>query len=127
MPVILNMGRILGVRFTGFHVQKPVNLDRYLKRFLCQEPVVIEISTERNALERTMLHFASYQKITQKLGDSGKYLCSIYYNKNMETELLIQVLSFGPVIRVLGPESFLSQIQERISRQAKLSSLHNPE
>ena len=42
--------------------------------------------------------------------ESGTYRCTIYYDKRWETELLIQVLSFGPVVKVLGPESFLSHI-----------------
>ena len=37
-----------------------------------------------------------------------------------ETELLIEVLSFGPVVRVLGPESFLRQIRARVKRQHQL-------
>lgn len=38
-------------------------------------------------------------------------ICSIYYDKADETELLIDILSFGPVVRVLGPEPFLGLIK----------------
>ena len=48
---------------------------------------------------------------------AGRYLCRIYYAAKDETELLIQLLSFGPVIRVLGPESLLQQIRQRLRRQ----------
>ena len=53
--------------------------------------------------------------------DSNTYRCTIYYDKRWETELLIQVLSFGPVIKVLGPESFLEQVRERVEKQALLA------
>ena len=51
---------------------------------------------------------------------SGKYLCRIYYSRDVETELLIQILSFRPVVKVLGPESFLKQVKERVERQQRL-------
>lgn len=116
----LNIGRILHIKETGFYVQEEIDIDSYLERALCEEPVVLEISNERNALERTLLHFSCYEKRIERLGESGKYLCSIFYHKSVETELLIQVLSFGPVIRVLGPENFLQQIRTRVQKQARL-------
>lgn len=79
--------------------------------------VSIAISDERNALERCMLQFASYDKQTVWDEAREKYLCDISYNPMEETELLIRLLSFGPVIEVLGPNRFLRQIQRRIRMQ----------
>ena len=67
-----------------------------------------------------MLHFSCYEKKIERLEESDKYLCSIYYDKRWETELLIQVLSFGPVVKVIGPESFLKQIVDRVKKQSVL-------
>ena len=116
----LNIGRILRIVETGFYSPEPVDIDQFMDSCLCSHPVVLEISSDRNALERTMLHFSCYQKKVEKLDDAGRYRCSIYYDKSRETELLIQVLSFGPVVKVLGPEPFLRQIRERVARQAGL-------
>ena len=63
-----------------------------------------------------MLHFANYEKHTTKLDDEH-YECLIYYNQGMETELLIEILSFGPTIKVLGPDNFVLKIKERIDKQ----------
>lgn len=117
---LLNIGRILRIVETGFHSPDSIDIDSYLETCLCSQPAVLEISNERNALERTMLHFSCYQKKVERLGETGKYRCSIYYDKTRETELLIQVLSFGPVVKVLGPENFLRQVRERVERQARL-------
>lgn len=116
----INLARIINILPLDRFEAHTVDYDKLLKASLCHEPVLLEISSERNALERTMLHFAAYEKHTEKSEETGKYLCSIYYNKTMETELLIQVLSFGPVVRVLGPEAFLNQVRERVSKQARL-------
>ena len=55
--------------------------------------------------------------LTEYDEEQGCYLCSIYYDRTDETELLIDILSFGPVVQVLGPASFLEQIKERVRRQ----------
>ena len=66
-----------------------------------------------------MLHFANYEKHTKKL-DAEHYECLIYYNQNDETELLIEILSFGPMIKVLGPDDFVEKIKERLKKQERL-------
>ena len=67
-----------------------------------------------------MLRFANYEKQTVYEAESDTWLCSIYYDPADETELLIDLLSFGPVIRILGPESFLSEVRRRVKRQHEL-------
>ena len=67
-----------------------------------------------------MLRFANYEKQTVYEPDTDTYLCSIYYDPSDETELLIELLSFGPVIRILGPENVLDQIWQRVKRQHEL-------
>ena len=66
-----------------------------------------------------MLQFANYDKRTRKI-DGDTYECLIYYNKRTETELLIEVLSFGPMLKVVGSEDFLGLVKERLSRQRRL-------
>lgn len=119
---ILNVARIVSVKETDLISPAPADVDRYLDRALCAEPLVLEITTQRNALERALLHFSCYQKQVERLSDSGTYRCTIYYDRRWETELLIQVLSFGPVVKVLGPESFLEQMRQRVEKQAALTT-----
>lgn len=84
------------------------------------EPVRLLIQNKRNALERTMLHFANYDKDTKQL-DENTWECLIYYDSSMETELLIEILSFGPVVQVTGPDSFVELIRERLKNQWRLT------
>lgn len=85
------------------------------------EPVRLHIQNRRNALERTMLHFANYDKDTRQLNEDT-WECCIYYDSSMETELLIEILSFGPVVKVAGPDSFVNLIRERLKKQLSLTS-----
>ena len=52
--------------------------------------------------------------------DSSSILEEVEYDLTDETELLIDILSFGPVVRVLGPSSFVRQIRRRVKRQHEL-------
>lgn len=71
---------------------------------------------ERNALERVLLHFSHFEKETQKL-DHRLYQIKLRYDREDETELLIRILSFGPVLEVVAPDTFINLIKERLSKQ----------
>lgn len=74
------------------------------------------VTDERNALERAMLHFAHFEKQTERLEDD-KYLLRLKYYENDETEIVIRVLSFGPCVKVLEPENFVDLIKQRLISQ----------
>ncbi len=81
----------------------------------------LELVNERNALERVLMHFAHFEKQAEKLDDQ-RYRILITYNEEDETEMLIRMLAFGPVIRVTSPESFVRLMKERLQRQKKLQN-----
>lgn len=121
---ILNLARIRGCHLSKTPVPEPLKLPRFKPVSRAEEPVLLEIRPQRNGLERCMLHFANYEKHTEYDEVRGVWLCSIYYDSADETELLIDILSFGPVVRVLGPEPFLTQLKNRIRSQHHL--LYDP-
>ena len=47
-------------------------------------------------------------------------LIGVFYEKEDETELLIRVLSFGPVLKVIFPDDFVKKLCERLEKQKKL-------
>lgn len=77
--------------------------------------ITLKVSEERNTLERCMLHFAHFEKRTEKVGDH--YLLHININREDITELVIRVLSFGPMVEVISPVDFKNMIIERLKRQ----------
>jgi len=83
--------------------------------------VVLQIFQGRNALERYMLQFASMEKQTEYDEATDSYTCRIFYDSQDETELLIRILSFGPFVKVLEPDSFVAHIRDRIRKQVLLS------
>lgn len=78
--------------------------------------IVMELVDERKALERVLLHFAHFKKQAEKI-DEKHYRITVYYDKDDETEMVIRVLSFGPMIKVTAPVHFIELIKKRLMDQ----------
>lgn len=116
---ILNLDRMQKVALISEYATNLTNINKSIRATYYKEPIQLLIHTDRNTLERAMLQFANYEKNTTKI-DENTYECLIYYNEKMETELLIEVLSFGPMVEVLGNERFLQLLKQRLYRQKRL-------
>ena len=78
--------------------------------------VVFTLMDRRKALERVMLHFAHFEKQAERLGES-RYRVKVWYEVEDETELLIRLLSFGPLVQVKEPERMVSLLRQRLQQQ----------
>lgn len=113
-----------GCKFRQFNLGRVVNCEFYNGYGPWREKTPKErrkdltllITDERNTLERAMLHFAHFEKQAERT-DDGKYILRLMYYENDETEIVIRVLSFGPYVKVLEPQSFVNLIKERLISQ----------
>lgn len=106
-----NLGRVVSCDFyngNGRWCEKP-----WVER---QKELTLLITDERNALERAMLHFAHFEKQAERT-DDGRYILHLKYYESDETEIVIRVLSFGPCVKALEPQSFVNLIKERLISQ----------
>lgn len=109
---VINLGRIVRCEpYDGPHVQL---------RGKCHparpEHVIFELVDRRRALERVLLHFAHFEKRAERL-DENRYRITVYYDRDDETELVIRILSFGPMVKVTAPQRFVELIKERLIQQ----------
>lgn len=74
---------------------------------------------QRKALDRVMLHFSDCRKETIRL-ESDRFQVKLWYEAQDETEILIRILSFGPRLRVVAPDSFIHLIRNRLRMQSEL-------
>lgn len=116
VPTTFPLFRINFIILMDKKLDTAVDLNALIRQTYYKEPMRLLIRDKRNALERAMLQFANYDKNTTKLSEDT-YECLIYYNEKQETELLIEVLSFGPMIKVTGNERFLRELRKRLRRQ----------
>lgn len=113
----INLGRIRKISLKG----KYGAADAVCAPSAQAEPVVLLLTEERQAMERALLHFASFPCRPQA-SPGGERLLHIHHETQDEAELLIRVLAFGPLVRVLGPEPFAEQVRQRVRAQMDLSS-----
>ena len=115
---------VTGCKFKQFNLARVLNCDFYKgdgpwieKQQIEQyKDLTLLITDKRNALERAMLHFAHFEKQAKRT-DDNKYILHLKYYENDETEIVIRVLSFGPYVKVLEPQSFVNLIKERLISQ----------
>ena len=124
---IINIGRITSIIDTGRTFRTPVSIEDYFSSRKCSSPAVIRVKQERNGVERFMLEFASYEKHTVRDLETGEYTVELWYDEQDETELLIRLLSFGPVIEILGSPKLREKAAIRIKRQVELLEKYREE
>ncbi len=113
-PLTVNLSRIDSV-----HILEPWDESEYLQPREREKTLVMELYDSRNALERAMLHLSDLEKETERI-DEKHYRITLNYKQGDETEILIRILSFGPVLKVIEPETMVKQIRERLERQDAL-------
>lgn len=107
----VNLAKIRAcVHYTG---EKPLDNEEREKQY---DTITLKVTDERNALERVMLHFAHFEKQAEKL-DRNTYLLKIKYAHDDEPEMVIRILSFGPLVEVIDSESFKKLVIEKLKKQ----------
>ena len=115
--LFVNLARITRCeRFTGAVRYSEERVEPPEKR-----TVELELTNERNALERVLMHFAHFEKQAERL-DGDRYRILITYSREDETEMLIRILAFGPMVKVASPEAFTELVRERLARQKRAES-----
>lgn len=105
----INVARISHIEMLDYGEEIAIDIEP-------KEKLVATIYDERNALERAMLHFSTFEKETIKNSET-EYTLNLYYDKEDETELLIRILQFGPFIKVHEPDAMVELIKERLKMQ----------
>ena len=111
----LNLGRIISLRYSD----SPAKSSYSFPSEFDTDTIVLELSDERNALERVSMHFANLKKKTTKLEDN-KYRMELEFSRDDETEMVIRLLQFGPVVKVLEPAYIVGEMMRRIGLQLRL-------
>ncbi len=112
--LVINLGRVTEVTILDKQEDEVRSPEQVMKT------VVVEITDERNTLERFMIDFSHFEKRANKIADD-KYSVAISYNQDDETELLIRILAYGPTVKVVAPQTFVDLVKNRIIKQRKVA------
>ena len=117
---VLNLGRVQSVELTDISAETDY-LQYFLDKRNKEDRIIdIEITDERNAMERFMVEFSIYKKEAAYDKERDVLKVKLYYDPLDATEILVKILGFGPVLKVLGPDSFVDMIKERLLKQKSL-------
>ena len=108
----VNMGRIVSIK----PYDKTCEIKTGAGQRRIKRTVQFELVDVRNALERVLMHFAHFEKQAEKL-DEERYRVTVTYDNDDETEIVIRILSFGPLVKVTAPQRFVELIKERLISQ----------
>lgn len=112
----INLGRLLECRVLEEAFPAQVSLPVRKK-----ETLVLEVTDERNALERVLMKFAHYKKEARRL-EKNRYRVEMEYDIEEETDVLIQILNFGSYVKVLAPDRLQEELKKRLIKQLQMSS-----
>lgn len=110
----INMGRII----------QCTTLDETFPKELClqtrkKDTLIFELTDERDVLERAMMKFAHYKKKVEKVDDK-LFQVEMEYDVEDETDVLIQMMSFGSYVKILAPDKMRKELCKRIERQLEM-------
>ena len=114
--LIINLSRLKSVKLLGQYMA-----EEYIPPVPRTRELTVELTDERNCLERFMLHFSHLEKEAEKL-DEQHYRIRLKYDSDDETEILIRIIAFGPKVKVVSPDNFIELIKERLEKQLELGS-----
>lgn len=115
----IDLCRIIKIEISG--VSPPYDeITAFVKASKAKEPVVFEVSDERNGFNRVFMYFSNYERISEFNDENNTCLVQLYYYPFDEEEIIRTLISFGPIIKVLSPSHVRNKIKEEIDKQYKL-------
>lgn len=120
----INVARIVDVT-TIEDGRYPEDVGTFIRSHKHQEPIEIELTNQRQGFERCFIHLSNYERNTEYNEETGSCRVKIYYYDVDEPELIIMLLSYGPILKVLGPPSFKKKFVNRLMKQKELFAYHN--
>lgn len=114
---IINIAQITSAELTDIIVENE------FRKAAAKKEIIVKVSSERNAINRFMMEFAELERVSEFDDEAGKCTVAMKYDEKDETEILIRLLSFGPVAEVLAPIEFREQIAHRIRKQKRIGEI----
>jgi predicted DNA-binding transcriptional regulator YafY len=120
-PIMANLFSLTDI---GIINEKPA-LDREeAKKILHEqkyssEPVVLEVTDKKAAMERCFMSFSGMERSAKCLGDD-RYEIRLNYYLFEEENLIRSIISLGPYVKVVSPKRIAEEIVRRVKKSMSL-------
>lgn len=116
-PIMANIFTLSDIRV----VDEEVSMDRETAKKLLfeqkysEEPVILEVTDKKAAMERCFMCFSGMERTARGLGNN-KYEIRLNYYLFEEENLIRDILSLGPYVRVVSPQRIADEIVTRVKK-----------
>ncbi|MBC2725257.1 WYL domain-containing protein [Desulfosporosinus sp.] len=121
-PIMANLFTLANLRI----VNEKVPIDREAARALLfgiysQEPIVIEVTDKKGAMERSFMCFSGMERSAKHLGNN-KYELQLHYYLFEEENLIRNIISLGPYVKVTSPQRIADEIVSRVKKSLEFAT-----
>ncbi|WP_027627632.1 WYL domain-containing protein [Ruminiclostridium cellobioparum] len=125
-PIMANIFTLSDLRI----VDEEVGLDRETAKQLLfeqkysEEPVILEVTDRKAAMERCFMCFSGMERTARDLGDN-KYEIRLNYYLFEEENLIRNIISLGPYVKVASPQRIADEVIRRVKKSIEMYNEKN--
>ena len=117
-PVRLLLSTLYDVKIGNRIWEEKLSPQEMMQKHLKKEPLIVEINNEKNAIERFQFAFSMYDKRTEMI-DENKARVKIYYYDFDKNEIINNMMSFGPTVKIISPTNMIDALREKLYQDSK--------
>jgi len=116
-PIMANIFTLTDLRI----VDEDVGIDRETAKKLLfeqkysSEPIILEVTDQKAAMERCFMCFSGMERTARDLGNN-KYEMRLNYYLFEEENLIRNIISLGPYVKVISPQRIVDEIVRRVKK-----------
>ncbi|TYQ15545.1 UNVERIFIED_CONTAM: WYL domain-containing protein [Acetivibrio alkalicellulosi] len=120
-PIMANIFTLSDVKI----VDEDVEIDRQTAKNILfeqkysEEPIVLEVIDKKNAMERCFMCFSGMERSARQI-NKDKYEIQLYYYLFDEENLIRNIISLGPYVKVISPQRVVDEIVRRVKKSIKM-------
>lgn len=120
-PIMANVFTLSDLRV----VDEDVGIDRetakklLLEQKYSEEPVILEVTDKKAAMERCFMCFSAMERTARELGNN-KYEIKLQYYLFEEENIIRSIISLGPYVKVISPQRIADEIVTRVKKSISL-------
>jgi predicted DNA-binding transcriptional regulator YafY len=120
-PIMANIFTLTDIRVAD----EEVSIDRETAKKLlfqqkyCEEPIILEVTDKRAAMERCFMCFSGMERTARDLGNN-KYEIRLNYYLFEEENLIRNIISLGPYVKVVSPQRIADEVVTRVKKAISL-------
>ncbi|OPX43975.1 hypothetical protein CLHUN_22180 [Ruminiclostridium hungatei] len=106
-------------------VDEDIGIDRETAKKLLfeqkysEQPVILEVTDKNTAMERCFMCFSGMERTARELGNN-KYEIRLNYYLFEEENLIQNILSLGPYVKVISPQRIANEVIKRVKKAISL-------